>query len=93
MNKPLKENVTEKSTWLRGFFMLIFAICYGLAEALLFVIVLFQFLASVVTGKPNAQLVPISRAISRYIFDILLYLTYNSEKQSFPFADFPKGDE
>ena len=85
----LKENLKTGSTWLRGFYMVLFVIFYGIAEFVLFAAVIFQFLTVLVTREANQRLVDFGRSVSRYIYEIMLYLTYNIDERPFPFGDWP----
>ena len=83
------KSVTARSTWLRGFFMLLFAIAYGIAELLLLVTVVFQFLCLLVTGKTVERLLVFGENLGRYFYQIIRYLTFNTEERPFPFSDWP----
>lgn len=87
--KKIQGNMKKQSTWLRGFYMLIFIIAYGIAETIIFTIVAFQFLASLIIGKPNERLTGFGKQLSKYIYHLMLYLTYNEEEKPFPFGEWP----
>ena len=89
----LKQNLRAKTTWLRGFFILVFAAIWAVAEIVLVLLVTFQFLTSLFAGKPNAQLLHFGKNLSRYIYEILLFLSYNVEEKPFPFRDWPSVQE
>ena len=84
-----RKSITARSTWLRGFFMLLFAVAYGIAELLLFVTAVFQFLCLLVTGKTVERLVIFGENLGRYFYQIVRYLTFNTEERPFPFSDWP----
>ena len=44
MSNDIKENLTQQTIWLRGLYMLMFALFYSIAELVLFAVVVFQFL-------------------------------------------------
>ena len=85
----VKENIKTGSTWKRGLYMLLFAIIYGIAELVLFAIVLFQFVSMVLLQKTNERLLDFSRGLIAFIREIYLYLTYNSEDRPFPYREWP----
>ncbi len=85
----LKTNVTRGATWLRGLFMLLFAVIFNIAEIMLGAIVVFQFLNVLVTGKPMPRLVGFGESLGRFIYQIVRYLTFDTEDRPFPFADWP----
>lgn len=87
--QDLRTNVTRGATWLRGLFMLLFAVIFNIAEILLGAVVVFQFLHVLVTGRPMSRLVAFGDSLGRFIYQILRYLTFNTEHRPFPFADWP----
>ncbi len=87
--QDLKTNVTRGATWLRGLFMLLFAVIYYIAVILLAAIVVFQFLNVLVTAKPMPRLVAFSESLGRFIYQIVRYLTFDTDDRPYPFADWP----
>ena len=85
----MKKNIKERSTWMRGLYMLLFFIIYGIAEFLLVAVVVFQFISMVVLRKTNDRLRDFGRSLSAFIYEILLFLTYNSEDRPYPFGSWP----
>ncbi|PJC68424.1 MAG: DUF4389 domain-containing protein, partial [Zetaproteobacteria bacterium CG_4_8_14_3_um_filter_59_5] len=51
----LKENLQDGASWMRLLFMLLFAVIYSVAEVVLAMVVVFQFLCVLATGRKNAQ--------------------------------------
>jgi hypothetical protein len=56
MSNDVKENLKSQSTWMRGLYMLIFAVFYTIAEILLYAIIVFQFLLMLFTAETNERL-------------------------------------
>ena len=76
--------------WRRGLYMLLFAFLLGVAKFVLFTMVLLQFLLVLLAGSPNAQLLVFGQSLSTYIYQVMLFLTFNSEDHPYPFSDWPK---
>ncbi|MEN8219497.1 MAG: DUF4389 domain-containing protein [Pseudomonadota bacterium] len=93
LREQIRENILSLNTWLRAFFMLLYAIGCYIAIIVTGIIVLFQFGVVLLTGKVNDRLVPVGQSLSIYIHQILLYLTYNSEEKPFPFDSWPTVTE
>lgn len=89
MSEELKENVKDRGVWLRLLYMLLFAVLYSVAEIVLTVVVVFQFLSVLVTGEKNAKVLALGAQLSTYAYQVFSYLTFNSETQPFPFGDWP----
>ena len=87
----MREYLTAKGTWVRGFFMLIFfAIVYYFIILLIAAIALFQLGSLLLTGKLNVLLLDFGRSLSLYSQQIVSFLTYNSEQKPFPFTEWPR---
>ena len=85
----IKENLRSKNNWIRGLYILLFAILYGIAEIVLWAIVLYQFGSQLLAGHPNNRLLAFSRGLNAYIYQILQYISYRSDEKPYPFADWP----
>ena len=91
MNDEIKQKILDTNTWLRGLFMLLFFLIAGVARFVIAVVVLFQFLSVLFSGNTNAQLLTLGQSLSTYIYQITLFLTFNSEQRPFPFSNWPDG--
>ncbi len=87
----MRQHITNKDSWIRGLYMLLFAFLYSLAEIVVAAVALFQFIAVLFTGGPNQRLLTFGYSLSRYIAQILRFVTYNSELKPYPFSTWPKG--
>jgi Domain of unknown function (DUF4389) len=92
MNEDIKDNIKQQSTWLRGLYMLMFSLFYGVAEFILFFVVIFQFLLVLFTSKNNPRLQKLGQSIATYVYQIIQYLTFNSNYHVYPFGAWPKGE-
>ena len=91
MNDDIKQNIKEKSTWLRGLYMLLFLVFYSVAKVIIFTVIAFQFILSLLTGKTNERLVKLGQSLSTYIYQIMTFLTFNSDEHPYPFGAWPSG--
>lgn len=88
------DNLKEPSSWIRLILMVGFAtLLYIIIAPLIFVLMLVQALFVLITGEYNSNLRYLGAALAQYVLQILLFISYNSDVQPFPFTDFPKGDE
>ncbi len=92
MSNDVKENIKSQSTWKRGLYMLLYAVFYMLAEIVLAAVVIFQFLLQLFTGETNERLRKLGQSISTYAYQILVFLTFNSEYHPYPFGAWPTGE-
>ncbi|MCK5877445.1 MAG: DUF4389 domain-containing protein [Candidatus Marithrix sp.] len=85
--KEMQENVLEIDTWIRGFFMIIYTVfCYIAINILVFVVVI-NFAVVLLSGQPNDKLLYFGDILSTYIYQTVMYLTYNTDIKPFPFGD------
>ncbi len=92
MNPELKDNLRKRQTWLRGLYMLLFIVIFHIAEFLVGAVVLLQFLFTLVTGETNARLLRFGQSLSEYVYQILRFLSFNTEDMPYPFSDWPTSD-
>ncbi|MDH5391722.1 MAG: DUF4389 domain-containing protein [Gammaproteobacteria bacterium] len=92
MDEELKQNLKSHDTWSRILYMLLFVILYSLAEVVLTAVVVFQLILILLTGHKNERLLKLGQSLSTYIYQVLCYLTFNSNHQPYPFGGWPKGE-
>ena len=88
----LKQNLREKSTWLRGLYMLLFILFISVAKVVILAVIIFQFLSELITRKTNQRLLKFGQSLSTYSYQILVFLTFNSDYHPYPFGAWPRGE-
>lgn len=92
-NTSLANNLKSKSTWMRLFFMFVIALLYSVSRVVVGAVVVVQFFWVLLTGEANQKLQIFGQALSTYTYQIILYLTFNTEERPFPFdADWPNSN-
>mgnify|MGYP001221510710 CR=1 FL=1 len=89
--KESREHIKRTSTWFRGLHIILFALLFNIAELVIGAVVLFQFLHALLSGKANKRLLTFGQSLSTYAYQILAYITYNSDHRPYPFGAWPKG--
>lgn len=89
--EELKENIRQRSTWLRLLYIILLAVIFTITEFIIAVVVLVQFGFVLLSGKTNEDLRQFGNSLSRYVYDVLRYLTFNSDELVFPFAEWGYG--
>ena len=92
MSNEIKENVKQKSIWMRGLYMIIFSLFYSIAEIVLFATVIIQFVIKLFTGDTNPRLLKLGQSLATYIYQIIQFLTFRSEYHVYPLGAWPKGE-
>ena len=94
----LERHMTARSTWVRLLFMVVLGILYGVTRLVTFAVVAIQFFHVLFTGDTNDQLKTFGRSLAVYSFEVVDYLTFNTETRPFPLdapwpEDLPGRDE
>ena len=88
----LEKNVKEKRTWMRLIFMILMSIAWSIAVFITSAIVIVNFLYVLFTGKTNARLTSFGQALATYLYQIVRFMTFNSESRPFPVdEEWPSG--
>ena len=89
---PVKENMKSRSTWRRLFFMLVVILLYSVSRVVVSVVVLLQFFWVLFTAQTNRPLESFGQSLATYTYQIIRYLTFNTEERPFPFdLEWPDG--
>lgn len=91
MKEEIKQRLQKNEIWQRGLYMLFFIFIYGVSKFVVIGVMLFQFLTIILTGNVNEQLLRFGQNLSTYLYQVTLFLTYNSEQRPFPFSVWPDG--
>ena len=87
---PPINNMKEKSIWMRLFFMFVVALFYSVSRVVVGAVVFVQFFWVLFTGEQNNKLLILGHALSTYTYQIIMYLTFNTDDRPFPFdRDWP----
>ncbi len=89
MDQATKDRITDRSIWVRALYAVFFSITYTLAKTIIMLIVIFQFIAALITGSVNDALLRLGTNLSTYVYQVLQFLTFNDETLPFPFSDWP----
>ena len=85
-NGKIEQNLKSRTTWLRLLFMCIYGMLAGLASMVATVVVALGFLMVLFTGEVNQELRQLGQGIASYLFQIVRYLTFNTDDKPFPFG-------
>jgi len=91
MNNQNERPSNEQTIWNRGLYMLLFAFCIWLAKFVAFAVIILQFLLVVFTKSTNTKLLSFGQSLSSYQYQLMLFLTFNTEMHPYPMSDWPSG--
>ena len=87
-----KTSLLSRKTWIRIAYMALFLVLLVLARSVLLILVILQMGIVVISGADNEKLRELGQSLSKWVFQTLMFVTFNSEKKSFPFDDWPEAD-
>lgn len=91
MNKQQADITTKPANiWQRGLYMLLFSFLIGIAKFVAFSVIALQFLFVLFSNTPNQQLLKFGLSLSTYTYQIMLFLTFNSEDLPYPINEWPQ---
>ena len=91
--RPIEENLKSRATWTRLLFMVISCILVSLASFVGSFVVVFGFLWLLFTGEVNRSLQQVGQSLAAYIYEIVRYLTFNTDDKPFPLGgEWPSGN-
>lgn len=93
IDNELKQNLKRSETWIRLFYIILFAAIYAVAEVVLVAVVVIQFGFVLITGRRNRQLLDFGGSLSRFMYLVMLYVTFRRDDRPFPFDDWPAPEE
>ncbi len=91
MEQKTKDNLTNRSTWMRVVYMILFAVIFYIVALVTALVAVVQFLSRLFTGKVKQQLQALGQGIGVYLNEITVFLTYHTDDKPYPFAPWPKG--
>lgn len=82
----------SSAAWMRGLFMLLLLLAFAVAQTLLWVTAIAQFLWLLFAGEQNALLSRFGRSLALWLAEAARYITCASEAKPFPWASWPSAD-
>jgi hypothetical protein len=87
--KKLKSSLMVADKWIRLVFMILFAVVNYLLQIVSWVIAAVQFVLTLITGKPNQNLLSLGDGLSKFSLHILRYLMFVTDEKPYPFSEWP----
>jgi hypothetical protein len=81
----------RRPVWIRGAFMLFFLVAFSLAQTLLAVMAVIQFLSMLIAGEPNRFLADFGTSLGRWLDQVSRFQAGVTEEKPFPWAPWPKA--
>lgn len=85
------ERLSSAEFWLRLAYMLLFFVIVSVAAYVMTFVVIVQFFWVLIAGEKNNKVSQFSKSLSLFIYEILLFLSHNTDEKPFPFKDWPEN--
>lgn len=79
----------NQGTWKRGAFMLFFIIAIGIAQAIINLTAIVQFLSLLITGSRNEPLAKFGTALGAWLEQAAAFQACASDEKPYPFGGWP----
>jgi len=89
MNESTSLPAAQRKWWVRALLMVLMAIAFHIAASVLVIVAFVQLVLFAATDASNERLRAFGRGIGRYLAQIALFATFDSEELPFPFSDWP----
>ena len=93
MNDQPQETLSRQQIAIRLLYTILFLPIYGICNALVVVATLFQFALLFITLKHSEPLRAFANRVVTYAYRVWRYVSLNSSRRPFPFAEFPEDLE
>lgn len=87
-----KMTLANSETWIRFAYMLLFMLLLMAARLIIFVVVVVQFLIVLMSGTDNENLRNLGQGLGKWVYQTVMFLTFNSDNKPFPFDEWPVLD-
>lgn len=93
MEDQTRNNLTNKETWMRLIYIVLFVIAFNIAEILIAIITVVQFFTVLFTRASNPRLQTLGGDLGEYIRDVVGFLTYRTDHMPYPVSDWGNEPE
>ena len=82
----------NSDTWVRFAYMVLFTVLLLAARLVISVLVLVQFILVLFSSKDNENLRNLGQGLGKWVYQTIMFLTFNTENKPFPFDEWPLID-
>jgi hypothetical protein len=84
---------TNPSRWMRAFYIVFFMAAFGLAQTVLGLLTVVQFVWMLATGEPNPLLRGFGGSLARWFGDVVRFLSCSCDDKPFPWREWPTSTD
>lgn len=93
MDDKVINNLKSESRWLRLLFMIVFYMAAYITGVLILVVVAVQVIHDFIKGRTNERLLEFTASLNMYFYQIIQYISFNTDRKPYPFSDWPEGNK
>jgi len=82
----------KSAVWMRGLFMLLLMIAFWVAQWLLWLVAIVQFLWLFFAAEPNGFLVRFGKSLSLWLAETVRFVSCATDDKPFPWAAWPPAE-
>jgi hypothetical protein len=87
-----KSSFADSAIWMRGLYMLLLLLAFAVAQSLLCIVAVVQFLRLLFAGESNKLIGQFGRSLARWLADTARYVSCSSDVKPFPWAAWPPAE-
>ena len=87
-----KGTLSNSNTWVRLAYLFVFTLLLMAARLVITLVVIVQFLLVLVTGSDNENLRNLGQGLGKWVYQTVMFLTFNTDSKPFPFDEWPEVD-
>ena len=87
-----EDRPAKRAVWMRGLFMLLLLLAFGVGQGILWLLAIVQFLWLAFTDAPNAFLARFGTSLALWLAETARFVSCASESKPFPWAEWPSAD-
>ena len=82
--------MSNRDLLVRGLYMLVMAFIASFLRSITFIVSILQFFYVVIKKNPQRNLLNFGHSLAQYNYEIISFLTFNTEDVPFPFSAWPR---
>lgn len=90
-DQQIESQGNMKERWIRAIYLILFFIIGYFLRLLIMLVSIFQFLSNIIFEKSNPKLTAFGQSLSIYAYEIVRFLTYNTDQKPYPFNVWPSN--
>lgn len=87
MDPDLKAELTARDKWIRLLYIIVYAVMFQVAEVIVGIAAVIQFLWTLFTGQANANLRDFTQRLAEWLRQTVEYVTWSSDARPWPFGN------